>query len=337
MVQFLTMKTDLKMFDLIIVGGGPAGIAAAFAAKNHQLSHLVLERAELADTVFNYPLKKLLFSTPNELEFIPNTLKPSQQKPTREELLAYYHHFVYEEQKLNIHTGETVSTIQPPQAGETQLFRVMTDQNQYLARAVLVAVGGMGIINRLDVPGETAENVSYFFREASPYYGKDVMVVGGGNSAAETVIDLAEEGVKTSLMMRREDYLRSDGGGIKPWVLAPLKELVAAGKVQVYFNAEVKQLLPGKVVIEQDGVEKELPCDQVFALIGAKPDVSLLQAAGVEIAEDGRPVYDLDSYETNVTGLYVVGHLTRELHMKNATTLPAQVVAKLAERLLITR
>ncbi|MEW6736574.1 MAG: NAD(P)-binding domain-containing protein [Acidobacteriota bacterium] len=320
----------MNCYDLIIIGAGPAGLSAAYAAARHSLNYLVLERGRIADTVHNYPLGKPLFSTPNELEFEPGALKPVNAKPTREELLDYYYRFVAQAQ-LRIHTDEPVEAIT---AGEP--FLVQTRQARYQARAVLVAVGGMGRLNRLEVPGETSERVSYLFHNAGSYRGQQVLVVGGGNSAAEAALYLTEEDVEVTLALRRPSLDRepnSINAGIKPWVRHPLEMAIASGRIQALFSARVISILPQSACLAVADRNVEIACDHILALLGARPDVSLLATAGVAIADDGRPIYDRQTYETGVANLFVAGHLTRELHMKHAIGIPPHIVAFIATRL----
>ncbi len=314
-------------YDLIIVGGGPAGLAAAFAAQKLDLNYLIIEREQIAATIENYPLGKILFSTTNELEFEPNTLQITGAKPTREEMLAYYKQFAYQQHHLAIHTNENVENIK---AGEP--LTVITNLTSYQAKTVLVAVGGMGIVNKLNVKGETPERISYMFREAAPYHNKHVLVVGGGNSAAETMLDLCEAGAQATLILRRAslDSNSSKTAAIKPWVRQPLEKALQEGKLKILFNAEIIEILPDTAIVEVNKEKKELLCDHIFALIGTRPDISLLVQAGVEIGIDKRPLYNTDTYETNLPNLFVVGHLTRELHMKNATQLPPKIVQQIA-------
>src|SRR5262249_43011877 len=319
----------IKRYDIVIVGAGPAGLSAAYTAKKRGLDYLAIERGSVADTVRNFPLGKPLFSTSNELEFTPGSLHASHEKPTREEVLDYYERFAEKEEQLRIHTNETVEKILPGAPLE-----VFTDRDRYRARAVLVAVGGVGRVNRLDGPRGTPPRGSFFFFAAAPLFANGVLVVGGGNSAAEAALYLAEAGARVAYALRRPSFdlvEGSKGSAIKPWVRRPLEEAVAAGKIRLFFSAGVVSIEPQTVVIESNSEHYEIKCDHVFAITVARPDVSLLEAAGVSISADGRPNYDPETFETNIENLFVAGHLTRELHMKQAVKVPPKIVDYIAD------
>jgi thioredoxin reductase (NADPH) len=314
--------------DLIIIGAGPAGLSAAYAAKRHQLDYLVLERGRIANTIYNYPLGKPLFSTPNELEFEEGKLRSSGNKPTREELLDYYHQFAEIDQRLNIRTGKEVEAILPGSP-----LTAVTKIDRYQARAVLVAVGGMGIPNKLGVPGETPERISYLFHDAKPFHNRQVLVVGGGNSAAEATLYLYEAGAGVTLLLRRPgmDSLPSSlGSSIKPWVRQPLEIAINAGKIKLFLSSTIIEIRPHSALVQSANKIHKIYCDHIFALIGARPDIKLLAEAGVAIGPDGRPEYDPETYETSINNLFVAGHLTRELHMKYAISIPPRIVDNIA-------
>jgi thioredoxin reductase (NADPH) len=329
-------RTSSERIDLIIIGAGPAGLAAGFAALKNGLSHVILERGMIAQTVYNYPIGKPLFSTPNEVELIPGTLHPKfGVKPTREEVLEYYAKFALREHPLNIRTYEEVLAIRSEPDG----VAVVSEKATYHARYALAATGGFGVPRKLNVPGETGERVSYRFQDAFPYAGKEILVTGGGNSAAETSLFLCEGAARVTWALRRpsldprpED---SDRVGIKPWVREPVYERVAAGDLTIVYSAECLEITSDAALLKVEGRAAPLrvPCAHIFAMLGADPDVTLLAQAGAEIAADGRPVYDAETNETTVPGLFVVGHLTRELHMKNATVAPWRIVNGIAARL----
>src|SRR5215203_2587640 len=194
------------MLDLIIIGAGPAGITAALEAKKSALDYLVIEKGLIGNTIYNYPVGLTVFSTTNELELEPDTLKPAREKPTREELLSYYVRFVLDND-LNVRTEETVLSVEKLDSSEVQGpeggFRVLTEKGQYEARNVLFAIGSMDHPRKLGVPGEDLPKVHDHFRETYPWVRKKALVVGGGNSAGEAALFLAAEGADTTLAIFR--------------------------------------------------------------------------------------------------------------------------------------
>src|SRR5688572_22219129 len=180
-------------FDLIIIGAGPAGLSAAEAASLQDLNYLVIEKGTIANTIRQYPVGRTMFSTPNEVEMYEGTLKPVREKPSREELLSHYVHFVLDHD-LNINTGERVLSVM----GDVENgFAVRSDCNEYQARRVLFAIGAMDNPRRLNVPGEDLPKVHHRFVDPYPYVRREALVVGGGNSAAEAALYLAEEDRKS--------------------------------------------------------------------------------------------------------------------------------------------
>ncbi|MCI0485837.1 MAG: NAD(P)-binding domain-containing protein [Blastocatellia bacterium] len=344
------------MYDLIIVGSGPSGLAAALEAMRHGLDYLVIERGVIANTLYHYPIARPLFSTADEVELLPGGLRVNT-KPTREEVLTHYARVIVSE-GIKVRTGEDVRHI--VRTGEG--FSVETDGGLYSARAVLVATGGFGRKRKLNVPGENDRRVSYSFSEAHPYAMKRVLVVGGGNSAAEAALFLSEAGASVTLSVRRPSLDREtvEGTGpstaesradsvvraaIKPWVREPLERAISEGMIELFTSSQVIEILPleekslpcsALLRVARDGKQErlEIECDHIFALIGADPDTRLLEDAGVELAGDGRPVYDPSTYETNVKGLYVAGHITRELHMKSAMRVARRCVDHIASQIL---
>jgi thioredoxin reductase (NADPH) len=326
------------MYDLIIIGSGPSGLAAALSAKRRDLNYLLLERDQIASTVRKYPLGKELFSTSNEVELEYGAL-PVENKPTREQVLNHYNNLV-EKEGLNVQTGEEVTSIHPTGTE----FLIHSQNHQYSARAVLVAIGGFGRLRKLNVAGENDAQVSYHFVSGEPYAGKDILVIGGGNSAAQAALFLAEAEAKPVLSLRRAtlDVADPDTGKpkakIKPWVKEPLELAVAQGLIKIVASSRVVEIRPRSAFLSVADSQDllEVACDHIFALIGADPDTTLLETAGARIASDGRPIYNPETYETTVSGLYVAGHITRELHMKNALEVTPHIVDAIASRVFQT-
>lgn len=323
-----------ELLDLLIIGAGPAGLSAAEAAAREGLSYVVIEKGTIADTIRSYPVGRTLFSTPNELEMEPGTLKPCREKPTREELLSHYIQFVLKND-LRINTDEAVVHIAQLNANE---FLIETTRQTYRAARILFAIGAMAHPRRLNIPGEDLPKVHHLFVEPYAYVRKDALVVGGGNSAAEAALFLSEEGARTTLAIWREDWENRDpkAGAMKHWVRSPLEKEVAAGRLRVVLYKDVSKITEESVTLTtEDGEELTIPNDVVFVLIGSDADLTLLKKLGVK-TEPGKltevPVYDPETFETNVPGIYVAGHFTHARHIKAAIDVPRKIVPLMCEK-----
>ncbi len=321
------------MYDLIIIGAGPAGISAAFEAKKHNLSYVVIEKGLIGNTIYNYPVGLTVFSTTNELELTEGELKPAREKPTREELLSYYVRFVLEND-LNIQTEETVLKVD--KVGES--FRTVTDKGEYESKTVLFAIGAMDYPRQLGVKGEDLPKVHDMFRETYPWVKKRALIVGGGNSAGEAALFLAEEGADTTLAIFRENWESTDPkqGCIKFWVKQPLEDELKKHCLKLFFLGKVLEIREDEVLLEnEDGEVETLPNDVVFVLIGSDADLTMLKNLGVE-TETGKygelPIYDEESFETNVPGVYVAGHFTNQRHIKGAIDAPKIIIPHIASQ-----
>ena len=344
------------MFDLVIIGAGPAGITAAYEAKKTDLDYLVIEKGLIGNTVYNYPVGLTVFSTTNELEIEPKGLNPAREKPTREELLSYYVRFVLEHE-LHVQTEETVMEVRSVESGArnkgTQArasarakradiqneFLVITDKGEYTTKTILFAIGAMDHPRKLNVPGEDMPKVYDTFRETYPWVKKRALIVGGGNSAGEAALFLAEEGADTTLAIFRSDWENEDPkqGCIKYWVKQPLADELKKHCLKLFFLGKVLEVREDAVVMENEAGEKEiLPNDVVFVLIGSDADLTMLKNLGVKTAHGKAgevPVYDPETFETNVPGVYVAGHFTHQRHIKAAIDAAKLLVPKVAVQL----
>lgn len=334
------------MLDLLIIGAGPAGLSAADAAQREGLNYLVIEKGVIANTIHSYPIGRVVFSTPNELEIEPGTLKAIREKPTREELLSYYIHFALD-RDLRINTGERVAAIDllEPDGFIVHSLRSVAGGSDapvtYHPKRILFAIGAMDRPRRLKVPGEDLAKVHHRFVEPYPYVRKEALVVGGGNSAAEAALFLSEEGARTTLCIWRTDWENRDpkAGAMKHWVRTPLDREVSEGRLRIVLFDHVEEITEADVrVVTEAGEKLSLPNDVVFVLIGSDADLSLLRQIGVT-AEPGRaaeiPVYNPETFETNVPGVYVAGHFTNERHILKAIEVPRRIVPIIAQSLRV--
>jgi bacillithiol disulfide reductase len=298
----------MNVRDLIVVGGGPAGLATAIAAKRSGLTHLVLEKGALVNSLMHYPTNMVFFTTPELLEIGGMPFVSPNEKPTRMEALRYYRR-VTDAFDLEIAFDETVLTIEREDIGGVRLFAIETRSargvRQVLhTRSVVIATGAYDVASRLGIPGEDLPHVSHYYTEPHGYFRKQVVVVGGKNSAAEAALDLFRNGARVTLVHRRPTL----GESIKYWVKPDIENRIAEGSIPTRFDTTVTEIRPTSVVLNRGGVTEEIPADGVFLLTGYRSDTALLQASGVAIdpATCG-PVHDPDTFETNVPGLFVVG------------------------------
>lgn len=298
---------DGHVFDVLVIGAGPAGLATAIAARQAGLDYLVLEKGGLVDGIYRFPPQMVFFTTPELLEIGGLPFVTPFEKPTRHEALRYYRR-VADTYALSIALSERVTGVVSAPGADGPGFRVHSETpdgpRQRLARAVVFATGYYDHPNRLDVPGEDLPHVSHYYSEAHPYYRRPVVVVGGKNSAAEAALDLHRAGAAVTLVHRRPAL----GDSIKYWVKPDIENRIAEGAIPARFNTHVRAITPDHVELEGPDGPLRLPAVAVFLLTGYHPDFVLLRAAGVPIDEDQRvAVYDPVTYETRVPNLFLAG------------------------------
>ena len=322
----------MPQLDLLIIGAGPAGLSAAEAAANEGLRYVVIEKGTIANTIRQYPVGRTMFSTPNEVEMHEGTLKPVREKPSREELLSHYIHFVLD-RDLNVNTDEEVIDV----SGDVDSgFTVTTSKAVYEASRILFAIGAMERPRRVNIPGEDLTKVHHMFVDPYAFVRKEALVVGGGNSAAEAALFLAEEGARTTMAIWREDWENRDpkAGAMKHWVRMPLEKQVEAGSLKIVLYSHLNEITAQNVTLTtEEGEQLTIENDVVFILVGSDADLTLLQRLGVQ-TEPGKggdvPIYNLETFETNVRGIYVAGHFTNARHIKAAIDVPRQIVPLIA-------
>lgn len=289
-----------KTYDLLIVGAGPMGIAVGIEAKKAGLSHLIVEKGSLVNSIFHFPKNMTFFSTSQKLEIGDVPFMSSFEKPKRDEALEYYRRVV-EKWDLNIQYYEEVSNVTKPD----EIFAIQTKRNLYHAKNVVVATGFYGQPNRLDVPGEDLPKVKYYFNEAHPYIGQKVAVIGAANSATQVALELYYKGAEVSMIVRDEKIDDS----VKYWIKPNIENRIAEGSITAYFNAEVKEIKLNSLIMDQKGQELTLENDFVFAMTGYHPDFEFLEKIGIQcdVDQNETPIYDEETHESQIPGLYVAG------------------------------
>jgi thioredoxin reductase (NADPH) len=290
--------------DVLIVGGGPSGLATAIACKHFNLDCLVLEQGSLVDAIARFPINMVFFTTPELMEIGGIPLTTPYDKPTRAEALRYYRKVV-DTFQLQVSLFEKVIAVHPP-AGPGEPFAVESQTSRGVtrtreARNVVLAMGYYELPNMLNIPGEDLPHVSHFYKEAHQYWRQRVVIVGGKNSAVEAALEIHRAGGHVTMVHRGPGF----GESVKYWVKPDIENRVKEGSIAAHFNASVTDIRPSEVVLDS-GVT--LPAEAVLLLTGYRADPEFMRRIGVVINEDTlSPKYDIDTYETNVPGLFIAG------------------------------
>ena len=298
-------SSPTEALDLVIVGGGPVGLACAIHAHRAGLRYLVIEKGCLVESVFRFPVNMGFFTTPELMEIGGYPLVCSREKPTRKEALDYYRS-VARAEGLDVRTYEEVLSV----TGELGDFRIATRGRradyEYRARRVVLATGYYDTPNRLGIPGEDLPHVSHYYTEAHPYSGQRVVVVGGRNSACEAALDLWRHGALITLVHRGREL----GDSVKYWVRPDVENRIEAGEIRALFSTEVLSIAEDHLMIStQGGPPQREPIDQVFLLVGYHPDTALLERCGLRPdPETLRVAVDPESLEAlGRPGLHLAG------------------------------
>lgn len=296
----------MKQEDVIIVGGGPCGLAAAIALENAGFHPLVIEKGNIVNAIYNYPTHQTFFSSADKLEIGEVPFVNEHRKPTRNQALSYYREVVYRKH-LRVNAYERVTKVDKQ---DDNTFFVYTTNNTngqqtYQAGAVVIATGYYDNPNMMGIPGEEKPHVFHYFKEAHPFFDKDVVVIGGKNSAVDAALELDKAGARSiTALYRGSTYSQS----VKPWILPEFESLVRNGRVDMHFEACVEEITDEEVIYTESGQEKRAQADFVFAMTGYRPDHSFLRKMKIDIDEEtGRPIHNPNTMETNVKGTFIAG------------------------------
>ena len=311
-------------FDVIIVGGGPCGIAAAIEVQQAGLSHIVLERGTYSESIRMYPNGMHFFSTSDNLSIGNIPFATVGPKPSREEAMQYYRK-VAQHYNLNVRLYHEVDEIESSEDGFTVKYHErqrsegstgkVGETQTLTSRYVIMATGYFQVPRRLGIPGEDLPHVAHYYNEPWPYLQQKVVIAGGGNSAVETALDLYHHGVEVTMIIRRDDFKPT----AKYWLVPDLRNRIKEGKIKALFEHEITRITQKEVQVRNAaGEEQTLPADWVLLLVGYLPDLPLLRAAGVELYEETcQARINEETFETNIPGLYLAGTVMCGIHTES--------------------
>ncbi|MDF2192495.1 YpdA family putative bacillithiol disulfide reductase [Paraflavitalea sp. CAU 1676] len=287
-------------YSLIIVGGGPIGLACGLAAKKAGIDYLILEKGCLTNSLFNYPLNMTFFSTSERLEIGGIPFVSNNVKPTRPEALEYYRRVTISNQ-LSVHLQEAVTNVE--RQGDRYL--VASSKAEYTATHLIVATGFYDIPLYCGFPGEELPKVVHYYKEAHFYAMQKVVVVGASNSAVDAALECWRKGADVTMVVRKEKI----GDRVKYWVKPDIENRIKEGSIKVYFNSQIKAARPTEIDIQTPYGVETIANDYVIALTGYRPNFDFLRKLGIQLSDDGllQPTYNNDTMETNLPNVYLAG------------------------------
>ncbi|EIM75978.1 FAD-dependent pyridine nucleotide-disulfide oxidoreductase [Nitritalea halalkaliphila LW7] len=317
--------------EVLIIGGGPIGLACGIACEEHQLDYLILEKGVLTNSLFHYPLNMTFFSTSEKLEMGGVPFMSVSHKPTRTEALEYYRR-VTEKWRLRVRCYEEVLRLR---RNENGTFTVTSSKGVYEAQNLILATGFYDLPNLMGVPGEDLPKVTHYYKEPWPYIGQRVLVVGAGNSAVDAALETYRKGAQVTMVLPGEGIDEN----VKYWVKPDIENRIKEGSIRAYTQSRVQEILAEEVLLHTPEGEVRVPNDFVLAMTGYRPNFALLDQLGVELSLDEKrqPCFDPDNQESNVPGVYLAGVVcgglvTRTYFIENSIVHASQIVQHILQK-----
>jgi thioredoxin reductase (NADPH) len=290
----------MKDFDVIIIGGGPIGIACGLEAQKKGLSYVIIEKGCIVNSLYNYPLNMQFFSSSEKLEIDNIPFISIEAKPKRNEALEYYRRIVTSNQ-LNIQLFEKVESVKKIDGQ----FHITSSKNNYRTANIIVATGFYDIPNKMDIPGEDLDKISHYYKDPHYYSSQKVAVIGASNSSVDAALECYRKGAEVTLIVRGPEI----GERVKYWVRPDIINRINEGSIIAYYNSTVKEIKEEEIIIQNPSGTISLPNDYVLALTGYRPNFGFLKKLNIHLSEDNKrlPHYDPETMETNVEGIYLAG------------------------------
>ena len=324
------LVTFQQHYTVIIIGGGPIGLACALEAKKAGLDYLILEKGCLVNSLYNYPVNMTFFSTSERLEIGNIPFVSNNAKPTRPEALEYYRR-VASSNHVNIHLFEEVTAAERSPNG----FTVVTSKRSYHAQHLIIATGFYDIPYLLNVPGEELPKVRHYYKDPHFYAFQKVLVVGAKNSAVDAALETWRKGAEVTMVIRGPEI----GQRVKYWVRPDIINRIKEGSIRAYFNASVQEIREKEVDVKTPEGVVTVPNDWILSMTGYQPDLPFLRSIGVELCDDEtcRPSYNEDTHETNMPHIYLAGVIcggmnTHRLFIENSREHAVKILDNIAKQ-----
>jgi thioredoxin reductase (NADPH) len=320
-----------EQIDVLIIGAGPIGLACGIEAKKAGMTHVIIDKGCLVNSIYHYPKNMTFFSTSDKLEIGDVPFISHNPKPVRAEALEYFRR-VAQSWALNVRLYESVENFTKTENG----YKVVTSKGEFEAKAIVIATGFYDLPFKLGVAGEALPKVRHYYDEPHPYYAMDVAVIGAANSAVDVALETFRKGAKSVTMIVREPAINPR---VKYWVLPDIENRIKEGSIKAYFESQIEEITEREIVIQTPEGKVEIANDFVLAMTGYQPDFSFLEKIGVQL-QDGpykTPQYNPETMETNLSNVFLAGVIcgglkTNIWFIENSRVHAEQIISTLKSR-----
>ena len=325
----------MNHYTLVIIGGGPIGIACALEAKKSGIDYVILEKGTLVNSLYNYPINMTFFSTSERLEIGGVPFVSNNPKPTRSEALEYYRR-VTSDNKVNIHLFEEVTDVLEESVSNNSnlVYKVITTKATYKASHIIIATGFYDIPYLLNIPGEELPKVRHYYKDPHFYAFQKVLVVGAMNSGVDAALETWRKGADVTMVIRGPEI----GQRVKYWVRPDIENRIAEGSIKAYYNSVLTAIRESEVDILTPEGPVTIANDWVIAMTGYQPNLAFLQKMGIELSDDEvrKPTYHEETHETNRPNIYLAGVIcggmnTHRLFIENSREHAEKIITKISK------
>ncbi len=319
-----------EKYDIIIIGGGPIGLACGLEAKKAGLNYFIIEKGALVNSLYNYPVNMTFFSTSERLEIGGIPFISNNPKPTRNEGLEYYRRVAISG-GLHVNLFENVISVEKKE----KYFNIITSKRQYASSNIIVSTGFYDIPYLLNVKGEELDKVKHYYKDPHFYAFQKVLVVGAANSAVDAALETWRKGAEVTMVIRKGEISER----VKYWVKPDIENRIGEGAIKAYYNSEIREIREHEVDINTPDGLVTIQNDWVLALTGYQPDLSFLRKLGIELSADEicTPHYNDGTFETNVEGIYLAGVIcggmnTHRLFIENSREHAEKIIDNISRK-----